>query len=274
MTVANFIPSIWEARLLANYHNRSVADVITTPPTSISGNKIIFNRVSSVAIKDYDPAATTPVSFDGLTTPKVEIDMDQKKYFAFKIGDVDAAQAAGNLLDPTVSEASATLSETIDTYVLGLYTAADADNLVGNDTTPIALDPTTAYESIVDLGTKLGTKKVPKAGSSVIVNSAVLGLLAKNDRFTRNPNVLANGIVEGQTINGMQVVVSEQIANASGKYKILAVGSGAIGYGCQINSLEAIRLQDDFADGVRGLCVHGATVLRPEAVAVLTGTFA
>ncbi|MFT8316650.1 MAG: hypothetical protein ABF651_00085 [Sporolactobacillus sp.] len=273
MTVANFIPSIWEARLLANYHNHSVADVITTAPTQILGNKIIFNRVSSVAIKDYDSTTTKPVSFDGLTTPEVEIDMDQKKYFAFKINDVDKIQTAGDLFDPTVAEASATLSETIDTYILNFYTSASADNLVGNDTTPIALDPTSAYESIVDLGTKLGSKKVPKLGSFVVVNSAVLGLLAKNDRFTRNPVVLANGIVEGQTINGMQVVVSEQIANAAGKYKILAVGSGAIGYGCQINDLEAIRLQDDFADGVRGLCVHGATVLRPEAVAVLTATF-
>lgn len=272
MSVTSFIPSIWEARLLANFHDASVADVITTPPTRTEGNKVVFNRVPDVAIKDYD--AVTPITFDGLTTPDVDLSFNQKKYFAFKVNDVDKVQAAGDLLNSTTADTSLKLQETIDLYVLSLYTSADADNLVGNDTTPVALDATTAYNSIVDLSTKLGQKKVPVAGRYVVVNNAVLGLLAKDSRFTLQPEILANGIVNGQKVGGMQVVVSEEIANASGKYKILAVGAGALGYGKQFDNVEAIRLQDDFADGVRGLCVYGATVLRPEAMAVLTATIA
>jgi hypothetical protein len=33
--------------------------------------------------------------------------------------------------------------------------------------------------------------------------------------------------------------------------------------------MEAIRLQDSFADGVRGLLLYGAKVIRPNAMAVL-----
>ncbi|MCU4173433.1 hypothetical protein [Bacillus thuringiensis] len=41
MSVATFIPTIWEARLMANFHKRSIADLITTKPTKIECNKII-----------------------------------------------------------------------------------------------------------------------------------------------------------------------------------------------------------------------------------------
>ena len=50
MAVSTFIPTVWEASLLKNFHERSVAVVITTAPTKIEGNKIIFNKVSDVEI--------------------------------------------------------------------------------------------------------------------------------------------------------------------------------------------------------------------------------
>ena len=67
MAVTNFIPQIWEARLMAKFHERSVGQLITTAPTKIEGNKIIFNKVSDIALKDYEGS----VSFDDLTTSKV-----------------------------------------------------------------------------------------------------------------------------------------------------------------------------------------------------------
>ena len=49
---------------------------------------------------------------------------------------------------------------------------------------------------------------------------------------------------------------------------------GAVGFGQQINELEAMRLQGAFADGVRGLNVAGAVVLNADGVATLTYTIA
>lgn len=270
MSVQTFIPVVWEARLLANFHKASIADVITTKPTEIKGNKITFNKVGAVAVKDY----TGSVTFDDIATSSVDVNMNQQKYFAFKVKDVDKVQAAGDLVDAHTAEAGATLQETVDGYVLGLYTGVHADNAIGDDVTPIALDKTNVYDYIVDLGTKLNKKKVPKADRYVVVNSDALGLLSKDDRFTSTPNVLENGVVEGQKINGMQVVVSEEIANVSGKLKIMALHQSAIGYGKQIDDMEAMRLESDFADGIRGQLVYGSSVLRPEGMAVLTATIA
>nr|WP_245566450.1 phage capsid protein [Tuberibacillus calidus] len=255
--------------MLANFHKTSIADVITTPPSEVRGNTIVFNRIGNVQIKDYEGS----VSWDGLTTSSVELPMDQKKYFAFTVDDVDKVQASGDMVDAATAEASATLQETVDSFVLSLYTDVAADNVIGDDTTPKALDKTNVYDYIVDLGTLLNKKKVPKVNRYVVINSDVLGLLSKDDRFTKQPVVLENGVVEGQSINGLQVVVSEELAkNANGAYKILALHQSAIGHGKQLDEVEAMRLQDSFADGVRGLMVYGGAVLRPEAMAVLTAT--
>ncbi|MGG3919918.1 hypothetical protein ABEV38_19235 [Parageobacillus thermoglucosidasius] len=270
MAITSFIPQVWEAKLLTNFRKASVAELVTTAPTKIEGNKIIFNRIGASTLKDYNGS----IVWDEVTTTPIELNMDQKKYFAISVDDVDAVQAAGDVLDTVTEDEAMAAKEVMDSYVLGLYTDVDADNTIGDDTNPIALDKTNVYDYIVDLGTKLSKKKVPNSNRFVVINAEVLGLLSKDDRFTSNPTVLENGVVEGQKINNMQVVVSEEIPNVNGKLKIIALHKSAIGFGKQIENTEAIRLQNAFADGVRGLFVYGAGVLRPEAMAVLTATIA
>ena len=88
MAVTNFIPTIWEARLMAKFHERSVGQLITTAPTKIEGNKIIFNKVSDIALKDYEGS----VSFDDLTTSKVLASNNLPVEFAdFLIADTEEA---------------------------------------------------------------------------------------------------------------------------------------------------------------------------------------
>lgn len=50
---------------------------------------------------------------------------------------------------------------------------------------------------------------------------------------------------------------------------IIANHKSAIGAAKQINEVEAMRLQNKFADGIRGLCVYGDKVLRDDASAAL-----
>ena len=161
MAVTNFIPSIWEARLLAKFHERSITDLITTAPTKVEGNKIIFNHVSDVSIKQY--AGT--VSFEDLTTSKVELPLDHKNYWAFKVDDVDAVQAAGDLIDPHVQEAGYGLQEATDKYVL------DEALKTLNTVTKNELK---AYDIIVKCNTLLNKKKVPKADRFAVINAEVL----------------------------------------------------------------------------------------------------
>lgn len=252
MSIATFIPSIWEARLMHNFRERSITSLITTPPSEIRGNKIIFNNVSNVAVKDY----TGKVDFDDLTTAKVELDMDIQKYWAFKVKDVDAVQAAGDLVDAHTIEASAEMEVVMDGAVLteGLTTT----NVVEKGETD------KAYDLIVKCNTALNKNKVPKTDRYCVINSDVLEDLNLDDRFNRHYNILENGVIEGGAINGTTLIFSEEL-NA-GKYAILAGHISAIGFGSQLEETEALRLESDFADGIRGLQVAGTKTLRPKAV--------
>lgn len=251
MAVTSFIPQIWEARLMAKFHERSVAQVITTAPTKIEGNKIIFNKVSEVAINDYAGS----VDFADLATSKVELPMDIKKYFAFKVDDVDAVQAAGALIDPHVEEAGFGLQEAADRAVFAKALEASAT----------VEDAGSAYDKIVKLNTKLNKNKVPKADRFAVINAEVLEELQLDARFTKEYVIMENGIMEGAKINGCQLVFSEELNK--GAYGILVMHKSAVGFGVQLQETEAMRLQDAFADGVRGLQVYGTAILREEAVA-------
>lgn len=267
MSVTNFKKTLWEGALLANFHSVSIADAISTKPAKIDGNKIIFNRVGAGSVKDY----TGTVSWDEINTTPVEMTFDKDKYFAFSLDDVDRVQLAGDVMEATTEEHSAVLAETYDKDVLlTLATGVKTGNTIGSKSSKVKVSSATVYDYIVDLGTILGKNKAPKTDRFVTVNSEILGLLAKDRRFTANPNVLANGIVEGQVINGMQVMSSEE----KPAEQIVAHHRSAIGAAKQLNEMEAMRLQNSFADGIRGLCKYGAKVLREEAIAVLHHTVA
>ena len=253
MAVTNFIPQVWEARLMAKFHERSVGQLITTAPTKIEGNKIIFNKVSDIALKDYEGS----VSFDDLTTSKVELPMDVKKYWAFKVDDVDAVQSAGNLIDPHVAEAGYGLQEATDKLIL--------DEALK---TSHAVTGEKAYDVIVKANTQLNKHKVPKAERFAIVNAEALEELHLDARFTANYTILENGVIEGAKINGVQLVFSEELNG--GEFAIVVLHKSAIGFGKQLEETEAMRLQNAFADGVRGLQVCGVKTLREEAVVKCT----
>lgn len=252
MSVSTFIPTLWSARLLAKFHEKSIASSITLKPEKIEGNKIIFNNVSDVAVKDY--AGT--VAWDDLTTSKIELPFDIKKYWAFKVDDVDAVQAAGELIDPHVAEAAASIQEEMDKAVLteALLTTNTVTSTAGN----------VAYDLIVKSNTALNKKKVPKTDRFCIINSDVLEELNLDARFTKEYTILENGVIEGANINGTQLVFSEEL-NA-GAYALVALHASAIGFGVQLDETEAMRLEGSFADGVRGLAVAGTKTLRPSAV--------
>ena len=252
MAVTTFIPQIWNARLMHNFYERSIANVITTPAGEIRGNKLIFNNVSDVAVKDY----TGSVSFDNLTTSKVELDMDIKKMWAFKVNDVDAVQSAGDLVDAHTQEASSKMQTAMDKAILdeGLKT----NNKVTKG------DSDKAYDLIVKSNTVLNKNKVPKNERFTVINAEVLEALHLDDRFNRHYQILENGVIEGASINGTTLVYSEELNG--GDFAILTLHKSAIGFGTQLQETEAMRLESDFADGIRGLQVAGAKTLRPKAV--------
>lgn len=262
MSVENFKPTLWEGALIHNFHSVSTADAICVKPSEIKGNKVIFNRVGKGTIKDY----AGKVDWDEVNTDPVEMTFDKKKYFAFSMDDCDRVQLKADVMTATTQEHAALLAEIYDhDFYVTLSAGAKAENKIGSASGKKTVTHANVYDYIVDLGTLLSQNKVPKVERYVTVDSAILGLLSKDRRFTANPSVLTNGVVEGQVINGLQVVCTEEKPSGI----IIAHHKSAIGAAKQLDEMEALRLQSSFADGIRGLCMYGSKVLREEAIATL-----
>lgn len=264
MSIASYKQSLWETAILESYKGISVADIITKKPSRVDGAKAIFNTASLTnGLQDYSGTVT----FEGANTAAVELLFDKSKYFAFSVDDVDKAQAAGDVMLPLTNEMAYSIKKNIDTAILTEAASnAKAANVIGSATTKKSVTTASeAYDFIVDLGTKLDNNDVPEVGRFVIAPSEFVNLLAKDTRVIDNSQVLANGVVQGMEVNGMQVIKSNNVpAN-----KVVALHNSAVGYGKQIDKIEAMRLQDSFSDGIRGLVNYGVKTLQPEGVAVL-----
>ncbi|MFK4475707.1 hypothetical protein ABH897_005501 [Paenibacillus sp. RC73] len=272
MTVQHFIPTIWSARLNESLKKNLVyGNVVNTDyegEIKGQGSTVKINSIGAVTIGNYDKVAGigNPQELDA--TQKTLV-IDQAKYFNFQVDDVDAAQANVNILDGGIVEASYGLANVVDQYLAGFYTEVKAENTIGNDTTPIVPTKATAYDLLIDLGVLLDENNVPEAERFVVVPAWYYGLLLKDARFTKDPNIIRTGYVGD--IDGMTVYKSNNVPNTTGaKYKIIAGHKSAISFAGQVDSVEAFRPEKQFSDAVKGLQVFGAKCIKPEALAVLT----
>lgn len=257
--LASFKADLWESAILEEFKGICVADVITIAPSRVDGVKAIWNRASLVneagKIQDY----TGSVVYDDVQTTPTELLFDIKKYFAYKIDDVEEVQLVGDVMGPIARQMAYDLKRMIDGSVL-----AEAIK-EGTAALEEAVDASVAanvYDAIVDLGTALDEKDVPEEGRFVLARPEVINILAKDVRVIDNAQVLSNGIVQGMQINGMQVVKSTAVPAG----QIVCLHNTAVGYGKQLEKLEALRLEGSFSDAVRGLLVYGVKALRPEAI--------
>lgn len=277
MSMANFIPTLWSARLLEHLNKTHVYGALVNRDyegeIKEKGNTVKINSIGDVSIGDYarNTDMSPPEVLSG-TTQTLEI--TQGKYFNFQIDDVDKAQQTPKIMDKAMQRSSYAMSDLSDRYIAGFYTDTAAANLIGNDTTPVSPTKDNAYDYLVDLSVKLDEADVPSEGRWVVIPAWFYGLLQKDPRFisagtSATDAVLRNGRI-GEAA-GFTVHKSNNVPNTGGaKYKIMAGHNMAISFAEQIVRVEAYRPEKRFADAVKGLHVYGAKVLVPKALAVLT----
>jgi N4-gp56 family major capsid protein len=281
MALNNFIPTIWSARLLQNLHKALVyaqTGIVNRDyegEIKDKGDTVKINSIGPVTIGDYTKN-TNIGDPETLTDNQAILQITQSKFFNFQVDDIDQAQQNPKIMDAAMSEAAYGLANVADQYVAGFYTDVAADNVIGNDTTPVVPTKNDAYEYLVDLSVKLDENNIPAQGRWVIVPPWYHGLMLKDDRFTDasrygSTQALLNGEV-GQAA-GFRILKSNNVPNTSGaKYKIIAGHPMAISYAEQVNKVEGYRPEKRFADALKGLHLYGGKVVRPTALAVLTAS--
>jgi hypothetical protein len=297
MAITNFVPELWESAVMVPYEESlvygqpSVSNRDYEGQIREMGDTVHVTSIDAPTIETY--SKTTNITVEDLTDSDSALVVDQGAYFAFRVNDVDAVQAAGNFRSPALTQAGIGIRDHSDTYLAGWFkndgTAAIDPGHATNKFGPIpanrlgaltvysnssgspASGQFLAFDVLVELGERLDENSVPTVGRYAVVPPAFHSALLRDDRFTRvdasgTSEGLRNGLV-GRAV-GFDVLVSNNNPSDSSGNKYVNVGvPGALSMAQQILSTEALREQLRFADIVRGLSVYGAKVFRPEGIA-------
>lgn len=267
MTVASFIPEFWSARLLTTLSKAhvfgSVANRDYEGLIAQAGDTVKINSITDPTVAEYVSNSTT-ISPDQLTTADQSLLIDQQQYFAFYVDDVDARQAAGDLIGVATDRASYKLRDVADSFLAGLIdTGAAYDEVVALSTAD------EVWAGLIKVKVALDEANVPTESRFAIVTPSLHALLMDSARFldasaSGNLDALRNGHV------GRAAGFDIRVSNNQEDDTISAGHPMGLTFAEQIVKVEAYRPEDAFSDAVKGLHVYGAKVVRAEALAVVS----
>lgn len=297
MSVLAFKPEVWSKVILAALQKNLVfggpAIVNNDYEGEISGpgNVVHITQFGDPVITAYTPNST--LTYQTLNDAGLDLNIDQANSFSFSVDDVDRRQAAGDMQSYLEERASYKLADTADQFVAGLYTGTASANIlqnsgasslnVGNGISVAVYSTSTPadfYQKILlPLKVKLTQANIPMQGRYCVVPpwaeallEQTVAFIAITDMKGEPSQVFQNGFI-GRAA-GFDIYVSnnsvefDTSANSGqGAWVVQAGHPMALTYAEQIVQVEALRLQTTFADGVRGLHVFGAKLVRPDAIA-------
>jgi hypothetical protein len=272
MAITKFQPEVWSAAILVALRNSLIYGGLVN--RDYEGN--IANAGDTVHIVDFGSPAVrsytknSDISWDLLTDAERTLVIDQGDYFAFTVDDIDRRQALGGFVAQATSDAGHALAEEVDNFLAALLVAGVDGGT--NDLGAVTADLSNRdyYDKVLlPMRTKLNRAKVPMSGRWVVMPPEHTAHLLSDPRFIDASQAADGGmaIKEGAIgrIAGFDVMESNNVPQttpSSGVYRVVSGHRSAATYADAISQTEALRLQDQFGDGIRGLHLYGAKVVR------------
>lgn len=262
MAVTHFIQTIWskkildalevECKLVDNCLREYEGDCKHAQSVKILG-------VGEPTIGDYTGA---DIDIEAMSDESQMLTIDQAKYFAFYVDDVDKAQSVPGLPEEYQRKSVHALAVARDTYVANLIkgatNATTATNLT-QDAVKAAID-----SAIVALRERNfaedGVIEITPAAYNVFKNCLIT-------LSTENPEYIKKGKVG--TYDGFDVIMSNNMAKDGSHAYCDVRGRKAIAFAGQIDKVEACRAEKRFADIIKGLDVYGAKVIDEDRIQVV-----
>jgi N4-gp56 family major capsid protein len=274
MAITKFRPEIWSATLqvalrkaliYTAFINRDYEGEIAE-----AGDTVRITSVGRPTIGDYIPNVTK-ITPEQINDSQRTLTVDQAKFFAFGVDDVDARQAKGNVLPQSMSEAAYALADTLDRFISSHFTGIQSANALGAISLSRAT-PADFYDGVlVPLKEVLDEANVPTPGRNVAINPAMHGLLLRDSRFIKvNESGTSEGLRNGMVgrAAGFDILLTNNAPSTNGSDRVVIAGNNSgITFAEQISKVEAYRPQDSFSDAVKGLTLYGAKLTRPDALA-------
>ena len=280
MAYSNFIPSVWEESINRELErvcvfvedcNRQYEGLV-----SKKGDSVHILGVGKPTIKSIDRvnASGEIDEAEEIEDTSVIMNINQIRYFNYKVGDIDKAQAVGGLMDALSAETSEGLANEMDKFI--------ANMAVGNDVPRLTESPTLITKENVlavldDAIQKLQENDVNMAsGVTVTVSPRFYKLFKQayigND--TNNSDKLENGKIS--TYGNVTVKLSNNVAktDSGNTDNIMLRTKRAIAFVNPLTHTEAYRPEKSFADAVKGYALFDGKVVRPKEIININVSYA
>lgn len=278
MSVQSFVPQVWNANVLVQldktlvYGDPAIINHDYEGDISDAGDSVRITRMVDPQIRDYVPNQTV-ISPDALTTDDQVLTIDQSKYYAIEIDDVDKRQVKGELLTKGAQRAAYRMKETIDTFI-GARMVQGAGTILD----PMTLspsDPDELYGLFVTLQTAMDEAELPQDNRWVAAAPVIVNQLAWDPRFTSADRYGSNSLItngEAGNILGFRIKKTTNAprgGDANERWVIAGQGNSGMTFARQINKTEAYRPESSFSDAIKGLSLYGGKVIQPEYLAAV-----
>jgi hypothetical protein len=283
MAYSNFKPTVWSASLLANFAKRTtalgVASLDYQAEVMRGTGKVRIIVPSSATVKTYNPVSG--ITYEEISDSYVDLDINQQRYVAIKVEDIDQAQSHIEILDALVGPAGRALAVDLDSYIYGL---ADGFTTGAGDVELDLSDPTDnsfatgVLDAFTEAAENLDNNDAPRDGRFVVASPRLMRAIVASGDFTPatafGDSVLVNGVVG--RVAGFDVIQSNNTYKTTDSdvvnhlfYGVRGSIAAAVRLG---DEPEPMRLQTHFADAVRMLTLYGAKIIRPEGLGLLKVT--
>ena len=278
MSFELFKPTLWSTRYINNTDKRLVFNKVVDTSWTIQGAKAMkINEIGDVTVSDY---TSTGVTFQDIPDAQKVFDIDQKKKFAFQIKDVDKAQMNVSLMDGSMKKAAFAMGDTIDQHIAGLYGQAGITNAtnLGSSTTGLNLYANMMPDLVTYMLRYLAEANAHDQPWCVappwFMQLIGYGMITYGTgQFDAPGSVNAVRPVEAFPFMGINFYQSNNVSNDGTDYRIMFGTSDAIGFAMQLEEIEAVRLENYFSDGIKGLNIYGSKVIRPDHLGVIYAQF-
>lgn len=270
---AEFKPDVWSVALLANFYKnltaRSLANV-DYEGDFLNGAKTV-NIITPAAgsVSTYSGSVTWS-EIDSATTP---LTLNAQDYVAFKVSDVDQAQSNFKILDALVAPSGQALAAKVDKSIYALagsaITGGAGDiNIDASNLSSVAAGD--VFDKLLEAGENLDKKDAPRDGRFVVASPRFLRMAMLDGDFISARELGDTVATEGTAgrIAGFDVIPSNNVHVA----KVSTKDTDHLFYGVRGSFAAAVRLdgepegmrlESDFAYGIRMLALYGSKIIRP-----------
>lgn len=272
MAITVSIDKLISTKVLKELENNLIAKRICTLDTGSQikkkGDQVTFTGLADPTVQDY----TGTINYEELEDQGITMKIEQTKYVAFKIDDIEAFRSSIDVKGTQVERSGYKLKDQADKYVLALAEDASITNRV--DGTGISED--NALQLLAKVRRKLDEANVPHGQAFLVIDPMVKEKLElAGIKFGINEGMKGfEGGLEWADYLGMKLFVSNNVkVTEAGKHLCMAGSFNAIVYADQILKSRFIADAENAFEGLySALHVYDAKVIKPAEVVVLEAT--